>query len=94
MREPNESNLVKSTVVAGVLGSAATALFFLMRNKNTRKKILNGIDNAWQTLSKNEVIDEVTNKTPIRKVLDSITGGNDDQDDSEDGKKRASRNGK
>jgi hypothetical protein len=40
------------------------------------------------------VIDEVTQKTPIRKVLDSITGGDDDQDDSENSRKRASRNGK
>lgn len=94
MRDSNQSNFVKSTVVAGVVGSAATALFFLMRNKSTRKRILSGIDNAWERLSKNEVIDEITQKNPVRKMLDTFAGTTDEDRSSANLKKKSVRNDK
>lgn len=90
MKEGTQSSILKTTIMAGVIGSAATAMYFLMKNKDTRKKILASVDAAWHKFSELETVDKATKNSPVKKVLDTISSvaGMDDSSNNNKGRKK------
>lgn len=87
MKDTRQANVIGTTILAGVIGSAATAAYFLMKDEKTRKKILAKVDDTWAKISKLEAEQAKLSNNPIKKAWDSLAAPESDKKSATKSKK-------